>query len=211
MPVFLLTINPMSHTEIELKFSLTEQNLKTFRDWLDKNAEFKKGILHNEIYLNNPAQSFRFTDSEGYIDALDCLRIRSTQEGDTVCFKHFHEDPENPGHTTHCDEYEYSVSSGKIALKMFEALGYTENASMQKLRKIYSYKHFEIVIDDIQNLGLFIEIEVKKVLNNPQEGKQEIVNLLKKIGITKIRLHRNGYITMIINDGYDFGVDEKIN
>lgn len=197
-------------TEIELKFSLNEDNFAVFQTWLEENAQFEKGILQNEIYLNNPKQSFRFTDSNGYIDAFDCLRIRFTQEGDTVCFKHFHEDPKSPGKTTHCDEFEYSVSSGKVALQMFEALGYTENVTMQKLRKVYSYKDFEIVIDDISGLGLFIEIETKKEFADPKDGTQVIINLLKSIGITKIRLHSNGYITMIINDGYDFGSDEEI-
>lgn len=196
--------------EIELKFSLSESDQKLFEAWLDEHAQFVKGVLHNEMYLNNPKNTFKFTDSEGYVDSLDYLRVRFTQDGDSVCLKHFYEDPEKPGHTSYCDEYEFKVSNGKTTLQMFEALGYTDNVELQKLRKVYTYKDFEIVVDDVKDLRVFIEIETKSTFEDPKQARQAIIDLIKEIGISNIRVHRRGYTSMIINEGYDFGEEEQL-
>lgn len=189
--------------EIEVKVQADDKLYYKMQIWLNNNAKFLKEIHHLEYYINNRATSFFFTSAEGYKDALDYLRVRITKNGDYFCFKKFHEDPvlKRP---LYCDEYEVKVSDGQITLELMKALGYNEQIRMEKIRKIYQYEDFEIVIDDVKDLGKFIEIEFKKPINDPKEGLQIIYDFLKSIGINKIKLQKRGYISMLLNPGFNF-------
>ncbi len=192
--------------EIELKIKITDEQLMLLTKWLTDNAEFKGEENHREVYLNNPNSTFFFTQKHGgYKDTMDYMRIRFSNKGDSVCLKHFYEDPKRPGETTHCDEYEYNVSDGEMALKLFEQLGYTDNTWMEKRRKKYDIKDFGIVIDNVKDLGIFVEVELKKEVDNIDEGKQQILELLKNIGIKKFLMQTRGYMSMLWNPGYEFG------
>lgn len=196
--------------EIEVKIQADEEIFNKMQNWLNSNAKYIKEIHHLEYYINNPNTSFFFTSEEGYKDALDYLRVRITENGDYLCYKKFHEDPvlKRP---IYCDEHEVKISDGKKTLELMKALGYNEQSRMEKLRKIYQYEDFEIVIDDVKDLGKFIEIELKKVVSDPKEGLQIIYDFLKSIGINKIKLQRRGYISMIWNPDYNFTQEIVLN
>lgn len=190
--------------EIEVRFRIDDQLLKQAKEWLDKNAQFKGTIKHTEYYLNKPATTFFFSAPEGYKDALDYLRVRFTDDGDSFCFKKFHEDPVEK-RPLYCDEYEVKVSDGKTTLELMKALGYTEQTLMEKVRNTYVFDCFEIVIDRVKSLGMFMEVELKTEVKNPRVGLKLIYDFLKSIGIKRFKLERRGYISMLWNPDYDFG------
>ncbi|NGX48592.1 MAG: hypothetical protein K940chlam5_00180 [Candidatus Anoxychlamydiales bacterium] len=189
--------------EIEVKIQADKHIICTAIEWLDKNAKYVRDIHHIEYYLNKPATTFFFNAPEGYKDALDYLRVRITKKGDSLCYKKFHMDPieKTP---LYCDEYEINVSDGKKTLELMKALGYIEQTLMEKKRKIYNFDCFEIVIDDVKNLGLFIEVELKASVPNAKTGIKMIYDFLKLIGINKFKLQKRGYISMLWNPKYDF-------
>lgn len=190
--------------EIEVRIQIDDALLDTAQSWLDQNAKFIGTIHHTEYYLNKPATTFFFKAAEGYRDALDYLRVRLTKEGDSFCFKKFHEDPVEK-RPLYCDEYEVNVSDGKETLALMKALGYTEQTMMEKIRNTYTYDCFEIVLDQVKNLGKFMEVELKMEVENPKVGLNLIYNFLKSIGINKFKLQTRGYISMLWNPDFDFG------
>jgi len=190
--------------EIEVKIQIDEETLEKTKGWLEKNAKFQGSIRHTEYYLNKPATSFFFSAPEGYRDAMDYLRVRLTDEGDSFCFKKFHEDPIEK-RPLYCDEYEVDVSDGKKTLELMKAIGYTDQTLMEKVRNTYTFDCFEIVIDRVTNLGVFIEVELKIEVENVKVGIKLIYDFLKSIGIKKFNLQTRGYISMLWNPGFDFG------
>ncbi|NGX63661.1 MAG: hypothetical protein KR126chlam6_01074 [Candidatus Anoxychlamydiales bacterium] len=195
--------------EIEVKIQVDKKTINKAEKWLDKNAEYIGDIHHIEYYLNKPATTFFFNAAEGYKDALDYLRVRITKEGDSFCYKKFHMDPieKTP---LYCDEYEVNVSDGKKTLELMKALGYIEQTRMEKKRKIYNFDCFEIVIDDVKDLGMFMEVELKTFVSNAKEGIKMIYNFLKKIEITKFKLQQRGYISMLWNPKYNFSKEVSL-
>ena len=190
--------------EIEVKLQLDDKLLNQTNGWLNKNAKHIKTINHTEYYLNKPETTFFFLAPEGYKDAMDYLRVRFTKDGDSFCFKKFHEDAIEK-RPLYCDEYEVSVSDGKTTLELMKALGYTEQTLMEKKRSIYTFDVFEIVIDQVTNLGVFMEVELKTEVPNVKVGLKLIYDFLKSIGITKFKLQTRGYVSMLWNPEYDFG------
>ena len=67
-------------------------------------------------------------------------------------------------------------------LRFFEKLGFKEAFSINKQREVYSLNGFEICLDDVEQLGSFIEIE-KAVLSQDETAlvKEECLGLLEKI------------------------------
>lgn len=194
--------------EIEIKIKISNDNMQKLERWLESNAKFIRTEKHFERYLENPGKPFSYINDEGIIDSKEYLRIRETENSITVCFKKWHIDPERPGHHTHCDEYEFSVSDAQSARLLFDSLGYTKDtAIINKTRNTYMTDEFEIVIDDVENLGIFVELELKKEVDDVKEGHRMINELLKEIGITEFTYMNRGYVSLMWNPDYDFGDD----
>jgi len=86
-------------------------------------------------------------------------------------------------------EVEETNKLGSILLKCgFKVFGVVE-----KKRKQYRYKEFEINVDDVKNLGKFIEIEIFD--ENKDRGLEKIKNIMKVIGIK--RQINKGYINIM--------------
>ena len=64
---------------------------------------------------------------------------------------------------------------------------------VDKKRRQYKYREFEINLDDVKGLGRFIEIEIFH--RDKDEGLKKIKGLMKKMGIKK--LINKGYINIV--------------
>ena len=195
---------PIMIKEIEIKIQIDERQLGLLRNWLKDNAQFKGVLSHTEWYLDNPNDTFFFTAPEGYKDALKYLRVRHTERGDSVAYKLWYKDPET-GKTTHCDEYETKVENGQVMLALFAQLGFTDQTKIAKQRQTYLTDEFEIVIDQIEDVGYFVEVEVLHPKENVRESLADIHAFLKDISITRFRKIDRGYVSMAWNPEYDFG------
>lgn len=190
--------------EIEIKIQITAEQLNNLQKWPDKNADYKGETHHTEIYLDNPKNSFCF-DRNGVKDASDYLRVRFTEKEDTICLKNWYEDPENPGYHSHCDEYETQVGDGKTMLSLLKSLGYTDETVIDKTRKKYMSGDLEVVIDNVKDLGFFVEIELKAKIEDVKRAYKMIEDFLRKAGITKFKKQSRGYVSMLWNPDVDFG------
>jgi len=189
--------------EIEIKFKLTDVKLAEFKQWLAHHAAYEGRQEQAEVYVDNPKQTFFFMSPKGYKDALHALRVRRTDQGDWVCFKYSNIDAS--GKILSKSECESKVDDSKAMLELFEKLGYTDKIDVKKVRNIYRYKDIEIVIDDVEKLGTFLEVELKRTCANDAEGIAYLQQFLKSVGITSFTQFDRSYIHMHLNPGYNFG------
>jgi predicted adenylyl cyclase CyaB len=89
-------------------------------------------------------------------------------------------------------------------------LGYTDCIIIDKVRKKYLYNEFEIVIDNVKNLGIFVEVELKEEVGDVKEGHKILKEFLKTIGIRKFKEQFRGYVSMFWNPHIDFGEEKEI-
>ncbi|MDP2946613.1 MAG: CYTH domain-containing protein, partial [Nanoarchaeota archaeon] len=61
-------------------------------------------------------------------------------------------------------------------------LNFKELISVEKNRNVWNYKDTEIAIDEVKELGSFIEIEAKGNFTNIEEVKKHLYEILKEIG-----------------------------
>lgn len=191
--------------EVEIKIKTTSQYMKKLEAWLADNATFQGQERHKEFYLDNPNSTFFFTRPDGEKDALKYLRVRYSDNGGSICFKDWHQDDQT-GKTTHCDEFEVNVSDADTALALFERLGYTHKTKMAKHRRKFRTGDYEIVIDDVEGLGVFVEVEMKKSVSNVSSALQELENfIVSTVGITEYWIQTRGYASRIRNPDMEFG------
>src|SRR3989344_1587243 len=107
---------------------------------------------------------------------FEWLRLRKSPKGMFITYKHFF--PENVKKTDYCDEFETKIDN-------FEAI--------------------EIVIDNVTDLGFYIELEAKESFDNPKDGKLYLYKVLKKLNARVGEEDLRGYPFRILeNKGYVF-------
>lgn len=189
--------------EIELKFSLPVERYEAVEHWMKENALYKGESEQEEWYLARLDHAWDY--SLGFKDTMDTLRVRREKKGDSFCCKKAHLDAVTKK-ITHRDELETKIADGLILLQALKVMGYTDQTLVQKVRKTYVVRDtFEVVFDSVKGIGKFIEVELKKPVDDVKEGMTQIEKLLKEIGITELTVYGRSYIHMIWNPKYEFG------
>lgn len=97
------------------------------------------------------------------------------------------------------DEYEFAVDDGNVARQMLTALGWQEIVTVDKVRLESKTKDYTICIDEVAELGLFIELEVlTEDSADVKNIQQQMRNFLKNLNIDG-KLWKIPYDTSIRN------------
>lgn len=196
----------MSIIEIEIKGKLCEEESKKLQIWLNTNTKFQGKENHKEIYLDRTIDSFFSDNGKGELDGTDFLRIR---QSDTlsICLKKWRED--NQGELTHCEEFTITVNDFDETLSLFKGLGYFPMVEIIKQRKVYQFGNFEIVLDDVKNLGNFFEVEWVGESIKPEDALMKIREFLIDTGMIGYHRLKRGYVSMLLNPNIDYKSYEK--
>jgi adenylate cyclase class 2 len=180
----------MKDIEIEIQVRISDTDL--LLKFLSENAEFKGEKFQKDQYFS-PAHK-NFLDKRPIVE---WLRLRESKVN-SLNYKNWHHDDEGKSH--HCDEFETAIEDIGQARKIFKALDIKPIVTVEKTRKVWDYKDYEISIDSVIDLGDFVEIEYKgkgkKV--NPKIVTDEMVQFLKDIGIKKIERNFVGYPFLLL-------------
>lgn len=172
--------------EIEIQVQI--ESIGKLISFLEKKAKFV-GKKHQIDKYFTPAHK-KYTEVR---PVKEWLRLRNSSGIFSINYKNWHYDTDGKSH--YCDEYETPVESIEQMEKIFNALDIKEMVVINKTRKIYFYKDYEIAIDSIKDLGDFVEIEFKGDQNGKDPAKitNEMVSFLKNIGCGKINRNFVGY------------------
>jgi len=107
------------------------------------------------------------------------FRIRDKNKEYSICYK---KDVFQGKKWLYSDEYETKVNDLNNTKKIIEKLGFKELIRVDVIKHIYEDKNYEIVLEEVKNLGLFLEIESKKS-GNVKKTKKNILELIKSFNI----------------------------
>jgi adenylate cyclase class 2 len=176
----------MNNIEIEIKVNIEKSN--PLIDFLEKNAKFKSKNHQIDEYFS-PAHR----DFTSVRPVNEWLRLRDSEGKYSINYKNWYRDQK--GRTSYCDEYETEIGDLNKFKKILNVLNFKPLTKVDKSRKTWVYKDYEIDIDSVKKLGDFVEIEYigKDEKVNPEEITEKMINLLKKIGCGKIKRDYVGY------------------
>jgi len=99
-----------------------------------------------------------------------------------------------------CIEKEIIVNDSKEMLEIIEKIGYHEVARVNKKRIKCNYHDYEICLDEVENLGVFIEVE-KKSDKDVEKVRDGIMVFLRQFGVKEGDRVFFGYDTLLFNEG----------
>jgi adenylate cyclase class 2 len=116
-------------------------------------AEFRACLDQQDLYFDN---------DQGYLMAQDkCLRIRveveSRDQGTKTLLTY--KGPKQPSDVKCRQEIEIPVSDEEQARTLLDGLGYAQKMIVHKHRELWSFKQCLIGLDQVTDLGTFVEIE----------------------------------------------------
>ncbi len=153
--------------EVEVKaqlesFDIVRENFSKRGVWLE-GKENQVDIIFGQD---------RFLDSEHKLKEGSIMaRIRQKGQKVVVCFKEI-----NRGKGEF--EAEFEAPDLETAKRFLEKLEFKEAFKIEKLRENHKYKNFKICLDEVKDLGKFIEIE--RIVNKPEE-KEKAMNECKDL------------------------------
>jgi predicted adenylyl cyclase CyaB len=145
------------------------------------------GALYNKS-SNHKDEYFEFSKDESPI-----FRVRTEEE--ITEFSIFSNKNKNKDEIT-WDVWKQTIENPDDLKYIFLTNNAKKIATIKKESSYYKFENLKISIDNIDNLGLFMNITT--LTDNVKEGKSEIYSFLNQIGIKKEETLKSGYVTLLL-------------
>lgn len=140
-----------------------------------------------DTYYNAPHRNFENTD--------EALRIRVEDGGAFLTYK----GPKMDTISKTRQEFQTVIKEPETMGNILSSLGFFPVATVTKRRKNYRLGDFFISLDEVRDLGSFIEIEIPvKNTRNYEEKVESILKIIEKLGISRTSTIRESYLEMIL-------------
>jgi adenylate cyclase, class 2 len=170
--------------EIEIKAKI--QNL----DALISKLEEMGCVLSEPIIQDDYIFNQKGVDLKNHGHNTPVLRIR--EQGDRIIFTL----KKNRNNELDCIEKETDVCDRNALKDIIELLGFEQTIEVHKKRRKGSYGDYEICLDEVQELGSFIEVE-KMSEEDGEKVQNELFEFLKKLDVHKEDRVLIGYDTQV--------------
>ena len=124
----------------------------------------------------------------------ETFRVRKTDSSSYITYKKQHFKGKL---WIYSDEYETSIGDADTIKKVISLLGLKPLIEVHNKRKIYKHKNFEIELEEIDGLGLFIEVEKMSRSDDEMREKEKIREFIRGLGLKNVRelnIGKNQYL-----------------
>ena len=163
--------------ELEMKAKIDKYTRGRI-DQILRKAELLEEKFEEDTYFSSPIRDFKETD--------EALRIRYSGSNAIITYK----GPKLDKISKSREEFEAFVS-GNIE-EILQKLGYKKILNVRKKRKVYLYKDYTVAIDDVEDLGEYIEVELKS------EKLQDIKRIENLFDLLFLESERRSYLELLL-------------
>lgn len=179
--------------EIEIKVKI--DNFDLLKSNLPKFGKLVKSIRQIDEYYT-PCQRDFFAPK----NPTEWLRIRINP--DRAFFEYDKSiDMQENGQQDGVQEYETDIKQPDELRKILGFLDFKKVVVVEKQREYWNCENFEVVLDNVKELGCFVEVELKEGCDNGLLGKQKCMEFLGKLGVkvTEKDIIKTGYPVLLMN------------
>jgi adenylate cyclase class 2 len=176
--------------EVEVKAKI--ESFEEIEEKLSQLGAVKtKKEFQEDIYFNSPIVDFAQTD--------EALRIRTTKEDEDTKIFITYKGPKIDKSSKTRKEIEMEIEDSEKCADIFKQIGFKQVRAVRKNRQYYTYKNFEISLDDVEGLEPYMEIEIGlEDGEDYSEAQNKIFELFEKLGITE-GFERTSYLELLEN------------
>lgn len=191
----------MVKKDIEIEIQVQVEHLKPLLDFLKSKAVFDSESRQLDEYFTPEHRNF--LDKR---PIAEWLRLRKSDNICTITYKNWFYD--NNNRSFHADEYNVEVEKFGQMRKIFSAIDIKTIAKVDKKRKSWNFKNWEISLDKIKNLGDFVEIEYKGEDEvEPIAETTKMIQFLKELGCGEVVRNYVGYPFLLMFPNEKFKTD----
>ncbi|AJF62806.1 MAG: Adenylyl cyclase CyaB [archaeon GW2011_AR20] len=164
--------------EVEILVKVLDSKQKALR--LLKKLKFKGAIKILDTYYYDPRRKNLQILNKRY--PKEWFRIRNKENKVYIAYK---KDYLNKGKWLYSDEYETEVKNTKIIKKIISSLGLKKFFQIDNIKYTYLTKDYEVVLEDVNELGLFLEVEKLNVKDSDNiiKIRKSIDKFIDRLGI----------------------------
>lgn len=148
----------------------------------EKGAQFIEEVTEIDTYYSHPVRDFAETD--------EALRIRLCGEKSYITYK----GPKIDALSKTREEIEIEVTDADAAKQLLVILGFHPVAEVKKVRRLYRLSPFDICLDDVENVGTFVEVET--LGESVAELRDAALTLLKEFNLE--HFERKSYLELLL-------------
>lgn len=176
--------NFKDNIEMEIKIKLTKEEYENMNKTMKSIGKFLLQSNQQDIYYQ-----LDYLGEE--INKL--LRLRLSGNKKVLTYKIYN-------NIMYYEEYEVEINNSNNIMKIFDFIGLKKITEVKKERMIYSYQDkYEISLDKVDNLGYFIEIEVKGTINNYFEEYDNLLKNSENLGLNLNNIEQRRYPQLMIS------------
>lgn len=168
--------------EIEIK-SYCDNREEVLQRIISRGGRFKERVIEHDIYFNHPCRDFAVTD--------EALRIRIVGKRTILTYK----GPKIGDKTKTRFEEEVLFDNRASMQTVLLRLGFTPVDEVVKKREIYCIDDVAICVDEVVDLGNFVELE--KLGEDKEEIEEELFTLAEELGLH--RFETRSYLELKLN------------
>jgi len=164
--------------EVEILVEILEERKSVLKKLEQFNFVGIKKVL--DIYFVDSKREELKPNKNGQLN--NCFRLRKKDNKNYLAFK---KDYFEKNIWSHSDEHEVEVSDFETTMQIIKHLGFEVLVEIENEKHTFLTDKYEIVFEDVKNLGLFLEVERLKVGDNENinEIKKEIWKFIKNLNI----------------------------
>ncbi len=164
--------------EVEILVEILEDKEAVLKKLKQFNFVGDKKVL--DVYFVDSKRDDLKPDKTGRLN--NCFRLRKKNDKNYLAFK---KDYFVNNIWTHSDEHEVEVNDFETMMEIIQHLGFEILVEIENNKSTFLTDKYEIVFEDVKNLGLFLEVERLEVDENEkvEEVKKEIWEFIKSLNI----------------------------
>lgn len=187
--------------EVEVKIPIEDR--KSVEEALHRiGAQKMNSETQVDAYFDHPARAFQETD--------EALRLRSRHpeaEGDekdntiTTPYELTYKGPKLESRSKSRVELSVYISNIDSAQLILENLGFKHVATISKRRVFYTVESITVSVDDVEDVGLFLELErIVASRDDMNTALDMIFNLIERLGFDSSNSIRTSYLELYLQD-----------
>ena len=186
---------------IEVEVKIPIENRKSVEEALNRiGAQKMNSETQVDTYFDHPARAFQKTD--------EALRLRNRHpevEGDekdnttTTPYELTYKGPKLESRSKSRVELSVHISNIDSAQLILESLGFKHVATISKRRVFYTIDSITVSVDDVEDVGLFLELErIVASRDDMNPALDMIFNLVERLGLDSSNSIRTSYLELFL-------------
>lgn len=185
--------------EVEIKVPLSSDDFEYIRDSILKlGGKYLNSESQQDTYYDHPCRAFQETDEAVRVRQ----RIPSTNaesQDDHPLLELAYKGPKLDVLSKTRLELSIGITDAAIAKSILKELSFREVATIIKKRDFFKYGLSTICIDDVEDVGVFIELE--RLVSTEEElepARNQLLEIIKNLGLDSNKSIRESYLELYL-------------